>query len=268
IILAVIIAIVIAKPLEMKIFEKEINQVLLEEKNAMTLENKEQLALQYTPSIEALSAEIKTLQQEVTAKEAEVNALYDVYIAEAEGRAGTEFLGKGPVYQEKRDKHDAELAALKLLKETNTQKIAALETQIANLSEDYQAKVAATQPVIDGFDGLMARVNALDKLPWLPSFFIFLLFLAIETSPIFAKLLSPKGPYDMKLAEQEEALTSWVAQQKGQRAVLFTTDREVNNRVYADIADEQELYDYKRKIARELMQDQANAFYQKQKGVL
>jgi len=40
IVLAIIIAIVIAKPLEMKIFEKEINQVLLEQKNTMTLENR------------------------------------------------------------------------------------------------------------------------------------------------------------------------------------------------------------------------------------
>jgi len=122
--------------------------------------------------------------------------------------------------------------------------------------------------VIDGFDGLMARVNALDKLPWLPSFFIFLLFLAIETSPILAKLLSPKGAYDLKLEEQESALTSWVTQQKSQREVLVTTDRDVNNRVYADIAEEQELYDYKRKKARELMQLQADAFYKKQKSIL
>ena len=56
ILLAVIIAVIISKPLELKIFEKEINQVLLEEKNAMTLENKDQLALQYTPAIEALSS--------------------------------------------------------------------------------------------------------------------------------------------------------------------------------------------------------------------
>ena len=46
--LAIIIAIVISKPLELKIFEKEINQVLLTEKNEMTLANKDQLALQYT----------------------------------------------------------------------------------------------------------------------------------------------------------------------------------------------------------------------------
>ncbi len=268
ILLAVIIAIVIAKPLELKIFEKEINQILLEEKNDLTLENKEQLALQFTPAITALEAEIEALKSDVVNKETEVNALYDIYISEAEGRAGTELLGKGPVYKEKREKHDAELAALKALRETNEAKIAAAETQIATIANDYQTKVVETQPVIDGFDGLMARVNALDKLPWLPSFFIFLLFLAIETSPIIAKLLSPKGAYDLKLEEQESALKSWVTQQKSQREILVTTDRDINNRVYADIAEEQELYDYKRKKARELMQLQADAFYKKQQGVL
>jgi len=268
IILAVIIAIVIAKPLEMKIFEKEINQILLEEKNVLTLANKDQLALQYTPTVNALNSDIESLKKEITDKETEVNQLYDIYISEAEGRAGTELLGKGPVYKEKREKHDAELAALKELRLTNAEKIEATEAQIAILANEYQTKVTETQPIIDGFDGLMARVNALEKLPWLPSFFIFLLFLAIETSPIIAKLLSPKGAYDLKLEEQESALKSWVSQQRAQRDVLVTTDRDINNRVYADIAEEQELYDYKRKKARELMQLQADAFYKKQKSVL
>ena len=268
ILLAMIIAVVISKPLELKIFEKEINQVLLEEKNEMTLANQDQVALQYTPAIEALKTENESLKQEIIDKETEVNALYDTYIAEAEGREGTLKLGKGPVYKEKREKHDAELAALQELRTNNQAKIAANETQMTTLSNEYEAKVDETQPIIDGFDGLMARVNALNKLPWLPSFFIFLLFLAIETAPIFAKLISPKGPYDLKLAEQEDAIKSWVTQQKAQRSVLVTTDRDINNRVYADIADEQELYDYKRKIARELMQKQADAFYKKQTGVL
>lgn len=268
ILLAVIIAIVISKPLEIKIFEKEINQVLLEEKNDLTLENKNQLALQFTPALEALAADNEVLKQEVISKEAEVNALYDTYISEAEGRAGTEILGKGPVYKEKREKHDSELAALQELRTSNNAKIEANETQLAVLAEQYNSEVVETQPIIDGFDGLMARVNALDKLPWLPSFFIFLLFLAVETSPIIAKLLSPKGAYDLKLAEQEGAVASWVTQQKAQRDVLVTTDRDLNNRVYADIAEEQELYDYKRNKARELMQLQADAFYKKQKSIL
>lgn len=268
ILLAIIIAIVIAKPLEMKIFEKEINQVLLEQKNDLTLANKDQLALQYTPSTVALTSEIDALKSEITTKEAEVNTLYETYISEAEGRAGTERLGKGPVYKEKREKHDAALAALEQVRITNNEKIKASEAKIETLATDYQTKITETQPIIDGFDGLMARVNALNELPWLPSFFIFMLFLAIETSPILAKLLAPKGVYDLKLEEQESALKSWLAQQKSQRDILITTDRDINNRVYADIAEEQELYDYKRKKARELMQLQADAFYKKQKHIL
>src|SRR5690606_27307713 len=97
-ILAVIIAIVISKPLELKIFEKEINQVLVEQKNELTLANKEQIALQFTPEITSLTNEITALKEEVSAKEAEVNALYGVYINEAEGTSGTLKLGKGPVY--------------------------------------------------------------------------------------------------------------------------------------------------------------------------
>lgn len=266
--LAIIIAIVIAKPLELKIFEKEIDQVLLTEKNEMTLSNKEQLSLQYVPAIDQLNSEINFLKEEVSDKESKVNALYDTYIAEAEGREGTMLLGKGPVYKEKREKHDTELAALEQLRKTNNEKIAAAENRIQELSTEYQSKVTKTQPIIDGFDGLMARVNALNELPWLPSFFIFLLFLAIETSPILAKLLSPKGEYDLKLQEQESAVASWVAQQNEQRNILVTTDGNINNRVYADISEEQELYEYKRSKARELMQLQADAFYKKQKSVL
>ena len=133
ILLAVIIAVIISKPLELKIFEKEINQVLLEEKNAMTLENKDQLALQYTPAIEALSSEIDALKKEVVDKETSVNELYNTYIAEAEGREGTLKLGKGPVYKEKREKHDAELGALQELRNGNYAKIEATEAQITQL---------------------------------------------------------------------------------------------------------------------------------------
>ena len=267
-ILAVIIAVVISKPLELKIFEKEINQVLLEQKNDLTLANQDQIALQFNPKTEALEQDIITLQNEITTKEAEVNTLYSVYINEAEGTAGTKRLGKGPVYKEKRDKHDAALADLQLLKENNTTKIANIETAILNLETDYDTQVATTQPIIDGFDGLMARVTALNTLPWLPSFFIFLLFLAIETSPIFAKLLSPKGEYDFKLEDQETAIKSLVEQKVQERKLALKADFAINNKVYTDIAEEDELYEYKRKKAREFMQLQADAFYNGQKKLL
>jgi hypothetical protein len=268
IILAVIIAIVISKPLELKIFEKEINRVLLEQKNDLTLANQNQIAEQFNPSIAELENTNKALQYQIDTKEAEINALYDTYISEAEGTAGTKLLGKGPVYKEKREKHDAGLAELQQLKIDNKDKIIANEAQMAKLKTDYDTKVTTTQPVIDKFDGFMARINALGELPWIPSFFIFLLFLAIETSPIFAKLLSPKGEYDYKLEDIETAVKTWVEQKVNERNVLLKTDMALNNRIYNDIAEEDELYTYKRKKARELMQLQADAFFKHQKNAL
>jgi hypothetical protein len=268
IILAVIIAIVISKPLELKIFEKEINQVLLEQKNDLTLANQNQIAEQFTPNVDALSSEILNLQSQIATKEAEVNALYNVYITEAEGTAGTNLLGKGPVYEEKREKHDAALTELQQLKNDNKLKIEATESQITELNSNYDAQVASTQPIIDGFDGLMARVNALGELPFLPSLFILLLFLAIETSPIFAKLMSPKGEYDYKLEDAETAVKTWVEQKVSQRKILIETDQALNNRIYNDIAEEDDVYTYKSKKARELMELQADAFFKHQKNAL
>ena len=197
-----------------------------------------------------------------------MNALYDIYITEAEGTSGTGKLGKGPVYKEKREKHDAALAELQQLKQTNSEKIAALELEKASLASDYETRVSETQPIIDNFDGLMARIDALETLPWLPSFFIFLLFLAIETTPIFAKLISPKGEYDLKLADAEGELKSWTTQKANQRKNLIDADNVINDKVYGDLTEEDELYNYKKKMARDLMQKQQDAFYKRQSKLL
>jgi len=113
IVLAIIIAVVISKPLELKIFEKEIDRVLLEQKNEMTLANQEQVGFIYADDIKTVNQAIESIDNSIDKKEIEVNALYDTYIAEAEGRDGTMKLGKGPVYAEKRAKHDAALVPQK-----------------------------------------------------------------------------------------------------------------------------------------------------------
>ncbi|PHQ57688.1 MAG: hypothetical protein COC16_00075 [Lutibacter sp.] len=268
IILAIIIAVVISKPLEIKIFEKEINQVLLKQKNNLTLANKDQIATQFTPEIATIQDEINLLKQEIDTKETTSNDLYETYIAEAEGRKGTKIIGKGPVYKEKREKHDAGLAELQQLKIDNKTKIAEKETQIVTLIQQQKEQVAATQPIINGFDGLMARINALSELPWLPSFFIFLLFLAIETSPIFSKLIAPKGEYDFKLQDIENSVKTWVSQKEMQRKQVLKTDRILNEAIYNELAKEDELYHYKKQKAREIMQFQADAFYKSQKKII
>lgn len=114
----------------------------------------------------------------------------------------------------------------------------------------------------------MAKVTALSKLPWLPSFFIFLLFLAIETSPIIAKLLVPKGEYDFKLEDYETAIKTLVKQNVQQRAQILKADIIIVNKVYKDISEEDELYNYKQNIARNSIKLQADSFYKKQQKML
>ncbi|WP_456312799.1 DUF4407 domain-containing protein [Pseudomonas shirazensis] len=266
IMLAIIIAIVISKPLEIKIFEKEINTVLLKEKNEMELANKKQVGNYFKSDLDKNKAEIEALKADILKKEKEVNALYSTYITEAEGTTGTKKLGKGPVYKEKREKHDASLKELAALKTTNEAKIAEKEKTGKQLQADLYKKVTQTQPIIEGFDGLMARINALDKLPWLPSFFIMLLFLAIETSPIIAKLLASKGEFDFKQEEAETAMKATLAQNKYQRELLVKTSAEMHDKVYADIAGDKNLYDLQRKKATELLELQAHNFVEKQKA--
>lgn len=268
ILLAIIIAIVISKPLEIKIFEKEIATVLLKEKNDLAMANKKQVSAYYQSDLDKSKASIDSLKSEITRKEKEVNDLYATYITEAEGTSGTMKLGKGPVYKEKREKHDASLAQLDTLRKTNLAKIAEKEKEAALLATNLDKKITETQPVIDNFDGLMARINALNKLPLLPSLFIMLLFLAIETSPIIAKLLSPKGEYDFKLEDSETALKTNLAQNTYQRDLMRTTDAGIYDDVYADIRQDSELYNYKKKKAIEMLQMQADSFSDKQKSVM
>ncbi len=268
ILLAVIIAVVIAKPLELKIFEKEIDRVLLEQKNEMTLDNQDQVAAIYTEEYARLQQEIETIDAGIVAKETEVNGLYDRFIAEAEGREGTLLLGKGPVYQEKRDKHDAALTELNQLKTNSSSLKEPLLAALADLRVREERHLAETQPIIDGFDGLMARIAALGELPWLPSFFIFLLFLAIETSPIFAKLMTPSGTYDLMYNDAEQSVAVWAEQKKRQRLALLAADTALNKKVYESVKEEEETYHYKKQQARALIRFQSDAFLEEQKGLV
>ncbi|MFN8325459.1 MAG: DUF4407 domain-containing protein [Flavobacteriaceae bacterium] len=265
IVLAIIIAIVISKPLEIKIFEKEINTVLLKEKNQMAIANKTQVSNYFKTDVDKNKAEIDSLKSSISKKEKEVAALYNSYITEAEGTAGTKKMGKGPIYKEKREAHDLAAKQLDSLKITNAKIIAEKEAKAKTLQADLDKKVTETQPIIDGFDGLMARINALGKLPSLPSLFIMLLFFAIETSPIIAKLLSPKGEYDFKQEDAEMGIKNLIAQNRYQSDLQRKTDAEIYDKVYSDIRDDKELYNYKKKGATELLKLQADGFVEKQK---
>lgn len=263
IVLAMIIAIVISKPLEIKIFKKEIDTVLLKEKNEMAIANKKQVADYFKTDVDKNQASIDSLKNQIKAKEKEVAGLYQSYITEAEGSAGTKKMGKGPIYKEKRAAHDAAIKQLDSLKVSSAKTIAEKEAKGKTLQADLDKKVADSQPIIDGFDGLMARINALNKLPFLPSFFIMLLFLAIETSPIIAKLLASKSEYDFKYEDAEISYKTIIEQNAYQRDLQKKTSAEMYDGVYNDLREDKELYELKKKNAKAVLEMQSQEYLSK-----
>lgn len=263
IVLAMIIAIVISKPLEIKIFEKEIKTVLLKEKNEMAIANKKQVSDYFKTDVDKNQASIDSLKNQIKAKEKEVAVLYQSYITEAEGSAGTKKMGKGPIYKEKRAAHDAAIKQLDSLKVGSAKTIAEKEAKGKTLQADLDKKVADSQPIIDGFDGLMARINALNKLPFLPSFFIMLLFLAIETSPIIAKLLASKSEYDFKYEDAEISYKTIIEQNAYQRDLQKKTSAEMYDSVYNDLREDKELYQLKKKNAKAVLEMQSQEYLSK-----
>ena len=99
--LAVVLAIVIATPLELKLFEREIQWYLAHDTQQRVIEA-EQLAQKEFQEIEALRTRNQELLQALQAKEARRDILRDQAFAEAEGLGGTRMRGKGPVYAERR----------------------------------------------------------------------------------------------------------------------------------------------------------------------
>lgn len=211
-ILAVLLALVISKPLELKMFEREINRKLDEKKTEFIAQSKANLAKGF-PEILEFEGKIDTLKAEVSRAETFRNQLQKEYDAERFGEktAGTSgIVGLGTNAKKKEQQLDAAQLALENLRKQNQVRIDTLEAQIREFMAFRQVEFEKQQPGIEGFDGLAARMDALSALTSESSamaranVFIMLLFIAIETAPIFVKLISSRGPYDELLELHEE----------------------------------------------------------------
>ena len=93
-------AVVVAKPLELKIFEKPILAYLAQENAQIALEIKKELN-EGMPEIVELESKNQGLEKSLLEKEKKRDSLCDEAMKEAEGISGTGKEGKGPVYDEK-----------------------------------------------------------------------------------------------------------------------------------------------------------------------
>jgi hypothetical protein len=224
-VLALLLAVVISKPLELKLFEREINRKLDEQKIAFIKQSKDSLAKGF-PEIQALETEKEALKGELSQARAYRDKLQQEYDAERFGEktASTSgVVGLGTNAKKKEQQLDAAQDDLKALSIRNEAGIQELDVQIQAFRAKRQLEFEKQVPGIDGFDGFAARMDGLAKLTAeskamaTAELFLVLLFVAIETAPIFVKLISSRGPYD-ELLELHEDQVKLYKNEKWQRA--------------------------------------------------
>lgn len=231
-ILAVLISVVIARPLELKIFEKEIAPELVVMEQEKYAEQESQLMARFTPYQDSLRAQIQALKSEVDAQRAKRDELARIAQEEADGTGGSRRRNLGPIYKIK--KADADQASRELAEVTarNDESIAALETRLLGSVSEMNREMAELNR--SDINGPAARMEALSRVTvnseaifW-AHWFILLLFIAVETAPVFVKLMSPKGPYDnlLRIAEhgfivEEVETTARVTAESKGRAEQF-----------------------------------------------
>ena len=211
-ILATFLGIIISKPLELKIFEKEVNKQL----NSIIQRNKTKLQAEMNGRILQQSGPFDTEKKQIQAKTIAYQKSYDSAAVELE----KEILGKqssltsGKVGYGTNAKRKAELKEQRRQDLENYQKQIAprleyLDKEVSKVYTNIEKERDKTEIFEDQFNGFAARLQALDELGknsaiiGVAAAFIMGLFITLEISPVLIKLISSVGPYDYLLEKTE-----------------------------------------------------------------
>jgi hypothetical protein len=208
IVLAIFLAIVISRPLELKLFEPEI-EAQMQKSNRLKYNDFKTVVDESFNDIQKLESQNTEYQDYIEGLQEKRNALFELIVAEAEGRSPTGQVGKGPVYKEKKREYEQinsmleeEKRRIYPLIDQNNAQIAALrksrQVQL-NKGDGQFAQATGFLARIEGYNALAENNSSIKYAGW----FILLLFVCIETGPMLVKLISRRGAYDELLALEE-----------------------------------------------------------------
>jgi hypothetical protein len=209
IILALLIGITIARPLELKIFEKEIDTKVAENRHHKILLNDSLLQVENKTVLINAQEERNRLQQSRLLIGDTLHRLQQAYIQEADGTGGSLQRGIQKLTVLKQEAYESALhqftpELLQLANQINIQDSILNKTQ-ANTEikrQQYQEALGARTGFLERNKALSDLSNQESSVFW-SVFFISLLIILIETGPILSKLIMTVGPYDVALAKTE-----------------------------------------------------------------
>jgi hypothetical protein len=201
ILLAALISVVVATPLELRFFQGEINAQIAKNHSLARQAAGGDVDREF-PKIGELRQQDRELADQTAAAWKDWQRAEHLASQELAGQALTSLKGDGPVY--KRLKAEAEdLRRLAAVTESkNAATIAANTQRIGAFELELQKRLADAQGAVDQSDGFLARYAALGQLAGSSPdvrrarTFMTLVFLVIELTPVIMKLLLRRGPYD------------------------------------------------------------------------
>lgn len=207
ILLAVMLAIVISKPLELKIFSKEIDRklVLLEEE----IYQREIASIdqRFIDQTQILQNQVNDLKSDIETKRAKRDELAEIARQEADGTGGSMKRNAGPIYQIKKADADKAQTELDASIQNYQPQIDRLQTELTNLNQQKSMELAGIKR--NPWDGMAAQLEALRQISienraiYLANIFIIALFIMLECSPVIVKIMASRGPYDDLLEIRE-----------------------------------------------------------------
>jgi hypothetical protein len=190
--MAMILGFTISAPLEVYIFQKEID------KQFYKLDQEEQKAeIKKIEDIYTKSPEFNKLNKDKATIEEEVKNLEkerEDYQKRAAKENATEFGGCGPKCEEFKRMASEVMGRI----EERKAKINALDKKLQVYEDEKTAKIKELSSVNNSSHGLLDRLLALHAIPGssVPAWMIRLMFVFIEIAPVLLKLMLIKSPYD------------------------------------------------------------------------
>lgn len=204
IIMGMIIAITISKPVEIRMFKTEIDLAIKKEQDIAKTEGVTEATKLYEKKVAEIEKNLGKVQDDIDKKESVIRNLREEISKEITGKNNN-----GPEYGPR---------AAQLERQANI-----LEQQIKDLKSTTEYKEAVSQKTeferqkMEGIkdaeqkaatlDGLLIRIQKAHEIAGLTiTIFITLLFMAIELTPIFFKLMLTKTPYDYLSENRDELI--------------------------------------------------------------
>jgi hypothetical protein len=244
--MAVLIGVCISAPLEIRVLKPEIDaQLELEQNEYLSQLNQNTDGVFETTTDELRSRVVASMdrlderERYFERRRIEINQQRRLLELEAEGRTGSRKSGRGPAWRDKRENLDQMLAELEHDRKRDAEKnepvhaeIERWKVELSSVDDQIAAARASNLRQARSLDGLMKRIQISHEIGgWVP-IFILLLLIAIETGPIFFKMMIRRGAYDHLVENEMRLATARAGIEADAQIYLADSDEEIRLDVY------------------------------------